>query len=979
MKLRLITGFFQSSDSKGRSGPNCTFLPDGPPGIKSKLILMASVLIPFLHIMFFVSDTGGSTAFRDDMYLIKGAVVEKFCNGTLTFADLWRPTGGSRLLGYNLLLLANTAWCGLRSRPIVLLIPFVLLATAILLYRDYQRSLAGLCSPALFAGSYFLPMFLLFNLTMWEALTFEYAIIFVWSVPWFLASFYALENLVLKGGGYSWLLAILISGTAVLLFGQTSSFAFGASLAITFGCRVVFNRQKLQKERLIRALAGAAVLGLIAFLYLYRIKENDYFPFTQYMNLRIFAHGWNVLRFVLVTLAGSVVGVDAATKYLSSESIVALGSLVAMAYALALTLYFKTRMHERTYLPVFLIAYTLAFIASMTMGRFQYGLWYGMASRYTCSTLCGIIAIVWIYLFAFAKTAVKPLRYTLVGVTILVFAGMCWTSVLEWRTQPYRKETFQRLSEIALRVDTASDEELANFEERPYLVRDSLRVLKRYQLNVYRAALRPLVPSTSLLLSSGGVSSTDTFSSPGIARTGYATLECNKANGLVGTAVVRLVQNNVVISESAVPAARATKAARVFVDYRVGVPAAFAGRSAGLLSINTGIALVNSNPMAAHATYTLHDPSGKILTAGHGIIESGAHFARFIAQLTQVARDFKVPAEWPAGTRMGSLDITADQPLFVTALRQTTNQREEVISTAAPMADIALPLSDSPVLFPQMADGGGYVTALDLLNTSSKVEKGILDFFDDSGSPLPVRQDGSTAGTAHKYSIPPDGIFHFQTDGLSAAVRLGWVRLTPDVGTSAPIGAGVISCSSQGIVVTQYDVPAAAPTTHARIYVDLLGRHRTALALANVSKEEASIALKAFQTDGSTAAGTSRGPLRLRAGGHCTKSVSDLIAKLPVGFSGVLDISSTRPFAALALRSLINERNDLLVTPLPATDFDRTSLLLTMFPQIADGGGYTTELILLNTGPDVTATIRFSGEAGLPWAVVRKSRLPLAR
>jgi hypothetical protein len=602
-----------------------------------------------------------------------------------------------------------------------------------------------------------------------------------------------------------------------------------------------------------------------------------------------------------------------------------------------------------------------------------------MASRYTCSTICGIIAIVWIYLFAFAKTAMRPLRYPLVAVTILIFAGMCWTSVSEWRTQPYRKETFQRLPEIALRVDTASNEELADFEERPSLVRDSLRVLKRYQLNVYRAALRPLVPSTSVSISSGGAYSTDTFSSPGVARTGYATLECNKANGLVATAVVRLVQNNVVISESVVPASRPTNAARVFVDYRAGVAAVSAGRSAGLISINTGIALVNSNPTTARATYTLRNPAGKILTTGHGIIESGAHFAKFIAQLTDVAKDFKVPAGLPAGTQMGSLDITADQPLSVTVLRQTTNERGEVISTTAPMADIALPLSNLPALFPQMADGGGFVTTLDLLNTSSKVETGTLEFFDDSGAPLPVRQAGSTAPSSHRYSIPPNGIFHFQTDGVPAAIRFGWVRLTPDAGAAAPIGAGVISCCSQGIIVTQYDVPAAAPTTHARIYVDLLGRHRTALALANVSKEEASISFKAFQTDGNTAAGISRGPLRLRAGGHSTKFVSDLIAELPAGFRGVLDISSTKPFAALALRSLINERNDLLITTLPPADFDKTSFSPTIFPQIADGDGYTTELILLNAGPEVTATIRLFGEAGLPWAIVSGGRTPLAR
>ena len=37
-----------------------------------------------------------------------------------------------------------------------------------------------------------------------------------------------------------------------------------------------------------------------------------------------------------------------------------------------------------------------------------------------------------------------------------------------------------------MRVDTATPEELSKFEERPQLVRDSLRLLREYRLNAYR-------------------------------------------------------------------------------------------------------------------------------------------------------------------------------------------------------------------------------------------------------------------------------------------------------------------------------------------------------------------------------------------------------------------------------------------------------------------------------------------------------------
>ncbi len=939
--------------------------------MKSKLILTASILIPFLYIMFYVWDTACGTVFRDDMYLIKGAVVEKFCERTLTFADLWRPTGGSRLLGYNLLMLLNISGFGLSSRLVVLLIPIFLLATAFLLYRDYQRSLAGLCSPACIAGTYALPMLLLFNLAMWEGLTFDYAIIFVWSVPWFLASFYALEGLLLDGSGVSWLLAVTIPSLAVLVFGQTSSFAWGVALAITFGCYVTLHRKTLPKGFIFRALGGAAVLGLLAFLYLYRIKENDYFPGSKYVDWSLFANLWSVLRFILAALAASVVGVDAYKSDLGSAPVVALGFLVVLVYGLALILYFRTRMHERTYLPFFMIAYALAFVASMTIGRFRYGLLYGMASRYTCSTICGIIAIVWIALFVLAKppSATRFLRSALLAVVILIFAGMCWTSILEWKIQPYRKENFERLPEIARQLDTAYDEELAAFEERPPLVRESLRVLRKYRLNVYRAALTPPVSMTRLSLPDGGARSVSTTSSPGALRTGYATLECNTAGSLCAMAVLRLVQNNVVVSEAAVPASPPTNATRIFVHYRSGV--ASPGRDAGIISVKTGIGLVNRGLTAAHAAYTLRNAAGETLASGHGTVARGAHFAEFVDQLRDAAPDFGFPIDFPTVMQVGSLEITADQPLSIVALRQTTNQRNEVILTTTPVADLAQPLSDLPVYFPHFVDGGGYATALDLLNTSGGVEAGTFRFFDDSGAPLVVARAGGAAGSSYRYSIPSGGVFHFRTDGSSDAARAGWVLLRPDEGTSAPMGAGLISFSTGGAMVTESGIPAAAPTNHARVYVDFSGGHNTALAIANISKTEATIAIRAFQPDGITDAGTSRQALLLKSDGHSAMFAADLVPGLTPGFRGVLDASSATPFAAVALRSLKNERNDLLLTALPIADGERTGSMPIVFPQIADGGGYTTELILLNAGPSVVASIRFFGETGLPLAVVR--------
>lgn len=113
--------------------------------------------------------------------------------------------------------------------------------------------------------------------------------------------------------------------------------------------------------------------------------------------------------------------------------------------------------------------------------------------------------------------------------------------------------------------------------------------------------------------------------------------------------------------------------------------------------------------------------------------------------------------------------------------------------------------------------------------------------------------------------------------------------------------------------------------------------------------------MKAFQRDGSAAAGTSLGPVTLTANGHKAAFIDQFVSGLPAGFTGVLDISSSTPFAALTLRSLINARGDFLLTTLP----------------IADGGGYATQFILLSPRGTSSTSLYFYDDTGAPLVLGR--------
>src|SRR3954464_5258410 len=66
-------------------------------------------------------------------------------------------------------------------------------------------------------------------------------------------------------------------------------------------------------------------------------------------------------------------------------------------------------------------------------------------------------------------------------------------------------------------------------------------------------------------------------------------------------------------------------------------------------------------------------------------------------------------------------------------------------------------------------------------------------------------------------------------------------------------------------------------------------------------------------------------------------------------FQGTLTFSSNVPVAAMALRGLVNERGDFLMSALPVIDISSGVVSNTLVaPHFAEGGGWTTQLLLVN-------------------------------
>ena len=465
-----------------------------------------------------------------------------------------------------------------------------------------------------------------------------------------------------------------------------------------------------------------------------------------------------------------------------------------------------------------------------------------------------------------------------------------------------------------------------------------------------------------------GGASTISFSRPASAgtQTGYATVTVQAGRVPSGTAVFRLEQEGVVVSEAGVPAVSATRSARLFMDYGLKVNSVPPAPGAATVDVYTGLAVANPGTASASMVLTLRDMQGRILTSGRGTLASGAHFARFLHQLQEVAPDFRLPSDFPTALRFGTLDVASSQPLSVLGLRMTVNQRANLLFTSLPVADLETAPGKAPLYFPQLADGDGYTTTFILINGTETEENGWVRFYDDEGVPLSLAIAGGASASAFRYSVPPNGIFRLQTDGSRTAAQVGSAQLLPDAGTATPAAAGLFSRSIRGILQTESGIAATTPIQRARMYIDLSGSHDSGLALAQTKGGSQAVTLRAYLADGKTEAGSGPATVTLAGNGHKAAFVRQLVQGLPSGFRGVLDISSSSPFAALTLRSLQNSRGDFLLTAFPLADQERVTTAMPVFPQIAAGGGYLTEFLLLSQGAESTSVLSLFDDKGVP-------------
>jgi sugar lactone lactonase YvrE len=217
----------------------------------------------------------------------------------------------------------------------------------------------------------------------------------------------------------------------------------------------------------------------------------------------------------------------------------------------------------------------------------------------------------------------------------------------------------------------------------------------------------------------------------------------------------------------------------------------------------------------------------------------------------------------------------------------------------------------------------------------------------------------------NSFSITDRGGISLTSVGTSSSTQTGYGRVQLSAGSATPAGLAVFSYRSGSTLVSETSVSATNTLKSGRIYAEVNGPANTGLAIANPNNQTATINF--FFTDaGGNDLGS--GTTTIGANQQIAKFLDSDPFKKFVGaaFQGTFSFTSDVPVGVVAIRGLINERNEFLMSTLPVID---TTLApspgTAVVPHFSDGGGWTTQILLVN--PNSTAligTVEFHDDSG---------------
>jgi hypothetical protein len=365
----------------------------------------------------------------------------------------------------------------------------------------------------------------------------------------------------------------------------------------------------------------------------------------------------------------------------------------------------------------------------------------------------------------------------------------------------------------------------------------------------------------------------------------------------------------------------------------------------------------NSKPKSTRSSIAIANPSGApatvqlTLTSFNNVqlgvsspitIPAGGQYAAYLLQVPGLE---SVPVPFQGVLRLA---VVSGSGVTASSFRILLNERlDYLVTTTGPLNENAG--MSGRLIFPYMTDSTGYTTQFILINPSDAASSGVLRYLAADGTPL-------------------------QIDTL----KLGSAQIVPFGGYATPHAHIILNHRDGGVLTSILGIEGELPAQTLRTYAEsmgdfdsgIVGSTRSGIALANPSAASATVVLEMRSLGGSLLK-TSQ-PLQIPAAGQIAYFLNQIpgFETLVAPLEGVLRVVATSPqgIAASGFRAVYNERGNILYTTTgPLVESAGSSAQL-VFPHIAEGGGYTTQFVVVGgtTGQGNAGVLRFFNQGGDP-------------
>jgi hypothetical protein len=412
-----------------------------------------------------------------------------------------------------------------------------------------------------------------------------------------------------------------------------------------------------------------------------------------------------------------------------------------------------------------------------------------------------------------------------------------------------------------------------------------------------------------------------------------------------GTAFFEYRENGVLVSETTVPAYPPVSAGRFFVEIGNG--------------LNTGVAIANPNDVDATFYLDLVDSAGRTVASSSTTVSANSQLSTFLTEAP-----FNAPANF-----MGSAVFTSTRRVGVLALSGLTNERQHFLMTTLPV--ISEPSALTEVVVPHYATGAGWVTQLGLMNPTSTVLTGTIQFFSPGNDGTPAQPISlslnGTVGTSFDYSIPPGGVQKVISEGIGAVVQSGSVRIRATLGQQAPAGILTYALRQGGVTVSMTGLSFERPGRTFKSFVQhsTFARISSGIAIANPSSEPALVSLTLRDSSGNE-----RGShiLTLAPNAQVARFLNDFPGLYAAEVEGTLIVGASQEIVFYGIRGQYNARGEYILTSLSPVNswYTTESSEERIFPHLVQGLGFTTRIVVFdgNSSQDSMGTLGLREQSG---------------